>query len=110
MKIRNLLYGTVTANVSGMWNMNNVANGGFYIHSTGSAYSWKTAWLVSDPIKITSCEPDQGVSIKNLSQDIRSYSYTYENVGTYRATFLITNANYKHDDSQVYTVVVNVTD
>lgn len=105
-----LAYGTVTANVSGMWNMNNVANGGFYIHSTGSAYSWKTAWLVSDPIKITSCEPDQGVSIKNLSQDIRSYSYTYENVGTYRATFLITNANYKHDDSQVYTVVVNVTD
>ena len=55
-----LAYGTVTANVSGMWNMNNVANGGFYIHSTGSAYSWKTAWLVSDPIKITSCEPDQG--------------------------------------------------
>ncbi len=87
-----------------------VENEGFYIHSTGSAYSWKTAWLVSDPIKITSCEPDQGVSIKNLSQDIRSYSYTYENVGTYRATFLITNANYKHDDSQVYTVVVNVTD
>ena len=61
-------------------------------------------------LRLPQCEPDQGVSIKNLSQDIRSYSYTYENVGTYRATFLITNANYKHDDSQVYTVVVNVTD
>lgn len=106
----NMEYGTVTANVPGMWNMNNVANGGFYIHSTGSANDWKTAWLVSDPIKITSCEPDQGISIKNLSQDIRSYSYTYKKVGTYRATFLITNANYKHEDSQVYTVVVNVTD
>lgn len=105
-----LAYGTVTANVPGLWNMNNVANGGFYIHSTGSANKWKTAWLVSDPINITSCEPDQGISIKNLSQDVRSYSYTYEKVGTYRATFVITNANYKHEDSQIYTVVVNVTD
>lgn len=105
-----LAYGTVTANVAGLWNMNNVANGSFFIHGTAKEYEWKTAWLVSDPINITACKPDQGVSVKNLSQDIRSYSYTYEKVGTYRATFLITNANYKHDDSQVYTVVVNVTD
>ena len=98
-----LAYGTVTANVSGLWNMNNVANGSFFIHGTAKEYEWKTAWLVSDPINITACKPDQGISVKNLSQDIRSYSYTYENVGTYRATFLITNANYKHDDSQVYT-------
>lgn len=101
-------YGTVTANVPGMWNMNNVANGGFYIHSTASGNPWKTAWLVSDPINITSCEPDQGISIKNLSQDIRSYTYTYEKVGTYKATFLIHNTNYKHEDGGVYEVTVNV--
>ena len=103
-----LAYGTVTANVPGLWNMNNVANGGFYIHGTGSDYEWKTAWLVSDPINITSCEPDQGVSIKNLSQDISSYTYTYEKVGTYKATFLIHNTNYKHDDGGIYEVTVNV--
>lgn len=103
-----LAYGTVTANVPGLWNMNNVANGGFYIHGTGSDYEWKTAWLVSDPINITSCEPDQGVSIKNLSQDINSYTYTYKKVGTYKATFLIHNTNYKHEDAGIYEVTVNV--
>lgn len=104
----NLSYGTVTANVPGLWNMSSVANGSFYIQGTGSGYDWKTSWLVSDPINILSCEPDQGVSIKNLSQDISTYSYTYNKVGTYRATFLITNTNYKHDKSGLYEVVINV--
>lgn len=104
----NLAYGTVTANVPGLWNMSSVANGSFYIQGTGSGYDWKTSWLVSDPINILSCEPDQGESIKNLSQDISTYSYTYNKVGTYRATFLITNTNYKHDKSGLYEVVLNV--
>lgn len=104
----NLAYGTVTANVPGLWNMSSVANGSFYIQGTGSGYEWKTSWLVSDPINILSCEPDQGESIKNLSQDISTYSYTYNKVGTYKATFLITNTNYKHDTAGLYEVVLNV--
>lgn len=103
-----LAYGTVTANVAGLWNMSSVANGSFYIHSTASGMSWKTAWLVSDPIDILACEPDQGESIKNLSQDVPTYTYTYNKVGTYKATFLITNTNYKHEKSSLYEVVVNV--
>lgn len=103
-----LAYGTVTANVPGLWNMSSVANGSFFIHSTASDKSWKTAWLVSDPIDILACEPDQGESIKNLSQDVPTYTYTYNKVGTYKATFLITNTNYKHEKSSLYEVVVNV--
>lgn len=103
-----LAYGTVTANVPGLWNMSSVSNGSFSIQGTGSGYDWKSSWLISDPINILSCEPDQGESIKNLSQDISTYSYTYNKVGTYRATFLITNTNYKHDDSNLYEFVVNV--
>lgn len=103
-----LAYGTVTANVPGLWNMNNVGNGSFFIHGTAKEDEWKTAWLVSDPINITACEPDQGVSVKNLSQDINSYTYTYEKVGIYKATFLIHNTNYKHEDGGIYEVTVNV--
>lgn len=103
-----LAYGTVTANVSGLWNMSSVSNGSFSIQGTGSDYDWKSSWLVSDPINILSCQPDQGENIKNLSQDISTYTYTYNKVGTYRATFLITNANYKHDKSGLYEVVLNV--
>lgn len=104
----NLAYGTVTANVPGLWNMSGVANGNFYIHSTAKDYEWKTAWLVSDPINILACEPDQGESIKNLSQDVTSYTYTYNKPGTYKATFVFNNVNYKHDDNKIINVVINV--
>ena len=101
-------YGTVTANVPGMWNMSSVASGGFYIHSTAKEYDWKTAWLVSDPINILACNPDKGESIKNLSQDITSYTHTYKKPGTYKATFVLNNVNYKNDANKIITVVVNV--
>ena len=104
----NLAYGTVTANVPGLWNMSSVANGGFYIQGTGSTYEWKTAWLVSDPINILACEPDKGESVKNLSQDLPTYTYTYNNVGTYKATFVLNNVNYKHDANKIINVVINV--
>ena len=104
----NLAYGTVTANVPGLWNMSSVASGNFYIHSTARDYEWKTAWLVSDPINILACEPDQGESIKNLSQDVTSYTYTYNKPGTYKATFVFNNVNYKHDDNKIINVVINV--
>ena len=103
-------YGTVTANVSGRWNLTNASAGNFYIHSTGAKYAWKSSWLVSDPIDILACEPDKGENIKNISQDLSAYSYTYENVGTYTATFVVTNGNYKHEDRGVYQIVVNVTE
>lgn len=103
-------YTTVTNNTSGRWNLSSASAGNFFIHSTGSANEWKTSWLVSDPINILACEPDQGVSVKNISQDMPTYSHTYENVGTYTATFVVTNGNYKHEDRGVYQIVVNVTE
>lgn len=103
-------YGTVTANVSGRWNMTNASAGNFYIHSTAANYAWKSSWLVSKPIDILACEPDRGENIKNISQDVPTYTYTYNKVGTYTATFVVTNGNYKHEDRGVYQIVVNVTE
>lgn len=103
-------YGTVTANVAGRWNLSSASSGSFYIHGTANDSHWKSSWLVSDPINILACEPDQGVSVKNISQDMPTYSHTYENVGTYTATFVVTNGNYKHEDRGVYQIVVNVTE
>lgn len=99
-------YGTVTNNTPGLWNL--ASSGVFYIHSSPSGNPLKYGWLVSDPVVINACEPDAGTKVKDISQDIHSYSYTYNQVGTYNATFLVRNANYEHSSEKVVHVIVNV--
>ena len=57
----------------------------------------------------TSAAPvDAGTGLKNVTQSLDSYQYTYNAPGTYTATFVGTNGNYKQESSVVreYTVVV----
>lgn len=62
----------------------------------------KNSWLISEPLLLNgSCNPDAGVAIKNISQSLEIYSHTYEEAGTYTATFVANNANYVHQGGQV---------
>lgn len=110
-------YATITVgyDVAGMWNLSDISTGGsFYIHASASKsannpdITLKNSWLVSDYLVVNSCSPDQGVAIKNMSNNITSYDYTYNEVGTYKAVFVMTNSNYKNEDSKVVTMVINV--
>ena len=68
-------------------------------------------WLVSDYLNLAECpEPDSGVKVKDISLDLESYSYTYNQVGTYTATFLMNNANYSHVASKTCELIINVTE
>lgn len=108
---RNLEYGSVTAGVTGMWNLSGIANGGFSINGTAANNAWKYNWLVSDYLNLTECpEPDSGVKVKDTSLQLDSYSYTYDKVGTYTATFLMNNANYEHAVSKTCELIINVTE
>ena len=65
-------------------------------------YTMADSWLISAPLLLNgSCEPDKGTSIKNISQSLDVYAYTYEEPGTYTATFVANNANYVHQGGQV---------
>lgn len=88
-------YGTVTNNVAGIWNLTSAGSGNFFIHSSSSGKPLKYSWLISDLITANACSPDAGMSIKNITQRLDNYSYTYNNVGKYKATFVVTNSNYK---------------
>ncbi len=93
-------YGYVTNNISGIWNLAMLNN--FYIHSSAKDADLKYSWLVSDPISIDNlCNPDMGVGIKNITQSVPSYTYTYKEAGTYTATFVANNANYLHHGGEV---------
>ena len=99
-------YATVTNNTCGMWNLVNMNN--FFIHSTAAKTPLMYSWLVSDKLVINACTPDSGVGIKNMTDDLNTYAHTYNKVGTYTATFVARNANYKKQTEAVreYTVKV----
>lgn len=106
-------YGTVNKNVGGMWNMTNANRGNFSIHGSSSAEKQsdvhlKKSWLISDYLVINGCEPDKGTALKNIANRFESYEYTYNTVGTYKAVFVLSNANYKEEDNRTITMIINV--
>lgn len=108
---KDLEYGSVSAGVTGMWNLSSIGTGGFTINGTAANNRWKYNWLVSDYLNLTECpEPDSGVKVKDVTLQLDSYSYTYNQVGTYTATFLMNNANYAHATSKTCELIINVTE
>ena len=103
-------YGTVTNNVSGIWNLVGASKGDFFIHSSGSGAKLKYSWLVSDMILANACSPDYGTAIKNVTESISSYTHTYNKVGTYKAVFVATNSNYKAESRVVRELNIEVVD
>lgn len=102
----NRAYGTVTNNTSGIWNFKDM--NAFFIHSSNANTELKYSWIVSNLLVANSCTPDAGTNIKTISLGLNTYSYTYAQPGTYTATFVATNGNYKQTKSVVraYKVVV----
>lgn len=68
-------------------------------------------WIFSTPMALNLTTPDTGQSIKGVTDDVKSYSYTYDKPGTYTATFLVGTGNYQGESGiQTYEVTVNVID
>lgn len=104
-----LEYGSVSGNVSGYWNLSSIASGTFSIRGCAVNGLWRYNWLVSDYINLLS-KPvaDVGVKVKDISQSSSAYTYTYSNVGTYRATFVLNNSNYEESQQKLCEFIVNV--
>lgn len=105
-------YGSVTTGgVNGLWNLTGIASGGMVINGTSAGNPWKYSWLVSDYINLVECpEVDSSVKVKDVSLDVDTYSYTYDQVGTYTATFLMNNFSYAHEASKICELIINVTE
>ncbi|MCD8183545.1 MAG: hypothetical protein LUE99_11160 [Bacteroides sp.] len=82
----------------------------FWIHSTGANAALKYSWLVSNLLVVNACTPDAGTGLKDITENIDNYSYTYDEPGTYTATFVGTNGNYKQEKSVVHEYKIVVTE
>lgn len=104
-------YISVPSNTAGMWNFTDAGTGNFSIGATQRGDTWKYSWAVSDYLNVAECPtPDTGVWVKEISQNISSYTYTYEQVGTYTATFLMRNINYDYTEEKTQEFIINVTE
>lgn len=52
-------------------------------------------WVITKLFNPNKVSPDQGMAIKNISTSLSEYAIVYTAPGTYKATFLISNANSK---------------
>lgn len=102
-------YGSVKANVEGYWNFTNISAGKIDISGCAANGIWKYSWLVSDYIDFSAKgQPDQGVKIKDINLPVTSYEHTYDKVGTYKATFVMSNENFDDSQQKLVEFVINV--
>ena len=102
-------YGSVGNNTEGMWRLDLAStSNSFFVHSTSKGETLHPSWLVSDYLVVNKTTPDTGTPIKNIANRLGEYEYTYTEPGTYKAVFVLNNANYKDEDSRIITMLINV--
>jgi hypothetical protein len=65
-------------------------------------------WVITklfNPNKVT---PDQGQAIKNISTALNDYSVVYDKPGTYKVTFVASNASYTNQETLIREVELTV--
>ena len=67
-------------------------------------------WVVTTPQTLNAVQNDQGTVVKNMQNYMTSYSYTYDEPGTYTAVFVGRNANYVGSSELVKEVTVTILD
>jgi hypothetical protein len=67
-------------------------------------------WVISTPSALNKVPNDQGNVIKNLQNYMGNYEYTYSKPGTYTATFVGINSNYKGSSKDVKEVKITIVD
>jgi len=67
-------------------------------------------WAISKPVSLNTIPSDTGQQIKNMMNPIFSYTYIYDEPGTYEAVFFGVNDNYQGSSSKMVKVKVIVID
>ena len=65
-------------------------------------------WAVSKALYLDNVSPDVGVALKNTTTKMTSYSYAFANPGTYKVTFLASNATADKFDSLIRELTITV--
>lgn len=107
-----LSFNTVMMNEEAEPYLKNSGNGSIVLNSTSADLVFQgvgqkdsldyaiDAWAVSSPIDLNAVANDEGMVIKNQQNYLPSFSYTWNEPGTYNVAFVGTNSNYS-DSSMI---------
>lgn len=70
-----------------------VFNGGCFSTYSMDLYDCEIV-AVTQPVALNGVDPDTGVPVKNIIEKVSSYSYVYNEPGTYKVAFEATNVSY----------------
>lgn len=65
-------------------------------------------WMISKKLNAATIEPDRGTPIKSTNARLPYYEFRYDRPGTYKATFIATNANMWNSKQAVREVTITV--
>ncbi|MFT4093260.1 MAG: DUF5017 domain-containing protein [Niabella sp.] len=66
-------------------------------------------WVITKQYNPNKVSPDQGVAIKNISENLSQYTAVYDTTGVFRVTFVATNANVKDQVSVIKEIELQIT-
>ena len=91
-------YSSSNTSGTGCWNKTNPALITMSASSIGKPLN--EDYLINDPFIINGVAPSVGVAVKNMTNNLASYSYKYSKTGVYTVTFVATNQNYIDNGQQ----------
>lgn len=65
-------------------------------------------WVVSKSFNPKATTPDKGLAIKNTSFNLSQYGEEYKEPGTYKVTFIATNASYQNAEKVIKELTITV--
>lgn len=58
---------------------------------SGSATELDDDWILSQPFDVHAAVPDKGINVKNIEQELATFTYSYDKPGVYKAVFVASN-------------------
>lgn len=92
------------ANPAAVWSIQAVQ-----LLCVGTTTALDDDWVFTKALNITAASPDQGLPIKNTTTSLSSYTTSYSTPGTYKLTFVATNASYQNQESTLKEITLTIT-
>lgn len=94
------------ANSMAVWSINTTR---LYITGGNAASEANEDWVISRMVDLNNVNRDAGVPVKSITENKKSFEYTYATPGTYTATFVGANNYLSQSKSKVqeFTITVN---
>jgi len=97
--------GFVPVNITGASTWSNTTT---TLDIRGTAQKKEEDWFISSEIALGRLNPDKGVAIKTITENVSDFRYTYKSAGTYHVTIETVNSRFGDSQSKLQNMTIIV--